>query len=149
MDCSMPGLPVHHQLPEFTQTHVHWVGDAIHHHPLSFPPAFNLSQHQGFFKWISSLHQVPKYWSFSFNISPFNEHPGLIFLLYKDAKVWAQWNHCFDIHLSYLGPVSCIFHILGSLGAHGREWIQLDGCIRSFLSSLRAHQLSLPGGCNS
>ena len=61
MDCSMPGLPVHHQLPEFTQTHVHWVGDAIQpSHPLlsPSPPVFNLSQHQGLFKWVSSLHQV-------------------------------------------------------------------------------------------
>ena len=63
MDCSMPGLPVHHQLPEFTQTHVHWVGDAIQpSHPLSSPspPAFNLSQHQGLFQWVSSSHQVVK-----------------------------------------------------------------------------------------
>ena len=61
-DWSMPGLPVHHQLPEFTQTHVHWVGDAIQpSHPLSSPsPAFNLSQHWGLFKWVSSLHQVVK-----------------------------------------------------------------------------------------
>ena len=57
---STPGLPVHHQLPEFTQTHVYWVGDAIQpSHPLSFPsPAFNLSQRQGLFKWVSSSHQV-------------------------------------------------------------------------------------------
>ena len=63
MSCSMPGLPVHHQLPEFTQTHVHWVGDAIQpSHPLSSPspPAFSLSQHQGLFKWVSPLHQVSK-----------------------------------------------------------------------------------------
>ena len=63
MDCSMPGLPVHHQLPEFTQTHVHWVSDAIQpSHSLSspFPPALNLSQHQGLFKWVSSSHQVAK-----------------------------------------------------------------------------------------
>ena len=80
MNCRTPGLPVHHQLPEFTQTHVHWVGDATQpSHPLSSPsPALNLSQHQGLFKWVSSLHQVAKYWSFSFNISPSNEHPGLI-----------------------------------------------------------------------
>ena len=61
MDCSTPSLPVRHQLMEFTQTHVHWVGDAIQpSHPLSSPspPAFNLSQHQGLFKWVSSLHQV-------------------------------------------------------------------------------------------
>ena len=81
MDCSMPGFPVHHQLPEFTQTDVHGVGDAIQpSHPLlsPSPPTFNLSQHQGLFKWVSSLHQVAKYWSFSFNISPTNEHSGLI-----------------------------------------------------------------------
>ena len=61
MDCSTPGFPVHGQLPEPTQTHVHWVGDAIQpSHLLSSPspPAFNLSQHQGLFKWVSSLHQV-------------------------------------------------------------------------------------------
>ena len=81
MNRSMPGLPVHHQLPESTQTHVHWVGDAIYlaisssvvpiesvmpsiqpSHPLSSPspPALNLSQHQGLFKWLSSSHQVAK-----------------------------------------------------------------------------------------
>ena len=61
MDCSMPGLPVHHQLPELTEIHVHWVGDAIQpSHPLSSPspPTFNHSQHQGLFKWVSSSHQV-------------------------------------------------------------------------------------------
>ena len=63
MDCSTPGLPVHHQLPESTQTHVHWVSDAIQpSHPLSSPspPALNLSQHQGLFQWVSSSHQVDK-----------------------------------------------------------------------------------------
>ena len=77
----MPSLPVHYQLPESTQTHVHWVSDAIQpSHPLSSPslPTFNLCQHQGLFKWVSSSHQVAKYWSFNFNISSSNEHPGLI-----------------------------------------------------------------------
>ena len=63
MDCSMPGLPVHHQLPEFTQTHVHRVSDAIQpSHPLSSPspPAPNPSQHQGLFQWVSSSHQVAR-----------------------------------------------------------------------------------------
>ena len=63
MDHSTPGLPVQHHLPELAQAHVHWVGDAIQpSHPLSspFPPAFNLSQHQGLFRWVSSLHQVAK-----------------------------------------------------------------------------------------
>ena len=60
---STPGLPVHHQFPEFTQTHVHWVGDAIQpSHPLSSPspPAPNPSQHQSLFQWVNSLHEVAK-----------------------------------------------------------------------------------------
>ena len=63
MDCSTPGFHVHHQLLELVQTHVHWVSDTIQpSHPLSspFPPAFNLSQHQGLFKWVSSSNQVAK-----------------------------------------------------------------------------------------
>ena len=67
--------------PESTQIHVHCVGDAIQpSHPLSSasPPAPNLFQHQGLFKWVSSSIRWPKYWSFSFNISPSNQHPGLV-----------------------------------------------------------------------
>ena len=63
MDCSTPGFPVHHQLPELAQTHVHWVGDDIQpSHPLLSPSpfAFNLSQHQGPFQWVGSLHQAAK-----------------------------------------------------------------------------------------
>ena len=74
MNRSTPGLTVHHQLPEFTQTHVHWVSDAIQpSHPLSSPspPAFNLSHHQGLFKWVSSLHQVAKVLEFQLQHQPF------------------------------------------------------------------------------
>ena len=63
MNCSTPGLPVHHKLPEFTQTHAHWVSDAIQpSHPLlsSSPPASNPSQHQGLFHWVNSSHEVAK-----------------------------------------------------------------------------------------
>ena len=71
MNSSTPGLSVHHQLPESTQTHVHWVSDAIQpSHPLSSPspPAFNLSQHQGHFSNESAFRiRWPKYWSFNFN----------------------------------------------------------------------------------
>ena len=76
MNHNTPGLPVHNQLPELTETHVHQVGGAIQlSHPLSSPspPAFNPSQHQGLFQLVSSSHQVAKYWSFSFSISPSNE----------------------------------------------------------------------------
>ena len=78
MDCSTPGLPVHHQLPEFTQTHVHWVGDAIQpsHSLLSpSPPAFNLSQHQGLFKRVSPSHEVAKLLEFQLQHQSFQWTP--------------------------------------------------------------------------
>ena len=81
MDCSTPGCPVHHQCLEPSQTHVHWVSDAIQpFHPLlsPSPPDFILSQHQGLFKWVIFPVRWPKYWSFSFSISPSNEYSGLI-----------------------------------------------------------------------
>ena len=81
MDCGIPGRPVHHQLPEFTQTHVHWVGDTIQpSHPLlsPSPPTFNLPQHQGLFKWVSSLHQVADALEFQLQHHPSNEYSGLI-----------------------------------------------------------------------
>ena len=89
VDCSTPGLPVLHQLPESAQTHVHWVSDAVQpSHPLSSPspPAFNLSQHQGFSN--ESVIQIrwPD-WSFSFSISPSNEHSGL-------ASFRIGWSPC-------------------------------------------------------
>ena len=81
MDCSMLAFPVLHCLPKFAQSHIHWVGDAIQpSHSLSSPspPAFNLSKHQGLFQWVGSLHQVAKYWRFSFSISPSSDYSGLI-----------------------------------------------------------------------
>ena len=80
MDCSRPGFPVHHHLPELAQTHVHSVSDAIQpSHPLLSPSplALSLAQHQGLFQWVGSSHHVAKYWSFSFSISPSNEYSGL------------------------------------------------------------------------
>ena len=82
MNCSMPGLPVHHQLPESTQTHVHWVSDAIdhlilcHHPPLLLPSIF--PSIRVFSNESALCIRWPKYWSFSFSISPSNENPGLI-----------------------------------------------------------------------
>ena len=81
MNCSTPGLPVHHQLPQFTQIHVHRVGDAIQpSHPLSsllllppIPPSIRVFSNESILRM-----RWPKYWSFSFSISPSNEHPGLI-----------------------------------------------------------------------
>ena len=80
MNRSAPGLPVHHQLPEFTQTHVHQVGDAIQpSHPLSSPSlAPSPSQHQSLSNDSTLRIRWPKYWSFSLSISPTNEYPGLV-----------------------------------------------------------------------
>ena len=92
MDCSTPGLPVHHQLPESTQTHVHWVGDAIQpSHPLSSPspPALNLSQHQDLFKWVSSLHQVAKVLEFQL------QHQSFQWIFRTDfLQDWQLWSPC-------------------------------------------------------
>ena len=81
MNLSTPGLPVHHQLLESIQTHVHWDSDAFQpSHPLlsPSPPALNLSQHQGLFKWISSSHQVAKVLQFQLQHQSFQWNPGLI-----------------------------------------------------------------------
>ena len=92
IDCSRPGLPVHHQLPEFTQTHVHWVGDAIQpSHPLSSPspPAFNLSQHQGPFQGISSLYQMAKVLEFQL------QHQSLQWIFRTDfLQDWLVGSSC-------------------------------------------------------
>ena len=127
MDCSTPGLPVHHKLLEFTQTHVHWFSDAIQpSYPLSSlsPPrweAFNLSQMRVFSNESTLRIRWPKYWSFSFNISPYNERSGLIsfrmdwldlltvqgtlksLLQYHSSKVSILWRVAFSIvQLSHL-----------------------------------------------
>ena len=81
MDWSTPGFLVHHQLSELEQTQVHWVSDSFqpsHHLAFPSPPALNLSQHQGLLNESVLWIPWPKYWSFSFNISPSNEYLGLI-----------------------------------------------------------------------
>ena len=113
MDCSTPGFPVHHQLPEFTQTSVHWVGDAIQPtHPLSSlsSPTFNHSQHQGLSQWVSSLYQGAKalepqlqHQSFPVNIQDWFPLglTGLISLLSKGlSRVFFSttvWKHQFFV----------------------------------------------------
>ena len=101
MYCSTPDFSVHRQLQEFTQTHVHWVSDAIQLSCLlSFlsPPAFSLSQHQSLFQWVSSCIRWTKYWSFSFSISPSNEYSGWV-------SVRINW---FDL-LALQGTIKSLF----------------------------------------
>ena len=96
MDCSTPGLPVHHQLLEFTQTHVHWVGDAIQpFHPLSSPSdlTFNLSQHQGLFKWVCSSHQVAKVLEFQLQHQSFQR---IFKLLHNCTHLTHQQSNAHD-----------------------------------------------------
>ena len=86
MDCSTPGFPVHHQFPDLAQTHIYRVGDAIQP-PLSSPslPAFNLSQHQGLFQWVSSLHQMAKVLAYYTNIP--------IYFLFLTSQIqWVSWR---------------------------------------------------------
>ena len=121
MDCSMPGFPVHHHLPELAQTHVHWVSYAIQpSHPLlsPSPPAFNLSQHQVFSNESALCIRWSKYWNFSFSISSSNEYSGLISFridwldllavqdtlksLLQHHSLKASILHCSDSHIVQL-----------------------------------------------
>ena len=104
VDYSMLGLPVHHQLPEYTQTHVNWVGDAIQpSHPLLSlsPPTFNLSQHQGIFQWVSYSHQVAKVLEFQLQHQSFQ----WIFM-FRDRKnrgtLYFSFNFCVNLKLLYV-----------------------------------------------
>ena len=165
MNRGTPGLPVHHQLPESTQSHVHWVGDTIQpSHPLSSPssPAPNPSQHQGLFKCI----RWPKNWSFSFSISPSNEHSGLSYLL--SVIYWCATNHpkCRDsnqslflcrwfcslgwAHLSSYSAGQGITHDAAVIWQF--DWL-LAGCLGSplcgFSSTIRLNQASGQGSLRS
>ena len=103
MNCSMPGLPVHHQPPEFTQTHVHRVGDAIQpSHPLSSlpPPAPNPSQHQSLCQWVNSSHEVAEVLEFTFLLTPL--------IMYGQADSAAQIKNNPYGHRWYLNmPTKC------------------------------------------
>ena len=145
MDCSKPDFPVHHCLPEFVQTLSHWVSDSIQPScPLSSlsPPAFNLSQHQSLFQWVSALHQVAKYWNFSSHISPSNKYSGWIsfridwfdllavqgtlksLLQYHSLKASVLQHSTFFIRIKLLQPFQSLTSCsLNSLGIRERESI--------------------------
>ena len=97
MNRSTPGLPVHHQLLEFTQTHVHWVGDAIQpSHPRSSPspPAPNPSQHQGLFQWVNSLHKVAKVLEFPLIARSRGTWMALCIMSHGDVPDWCVTVTC-------------------------------------------------------
>ena len=112
MDCSMPGFPVHHQFLELTQTHVHWVGDAIQPtYPLSSPSPPFLFPSNRVFSNESVLHiRWPKYWSLSFSIRPSNEYSGLIsfrldwldLLAVQESSPTPQFKSIYSLALSFL-----------------------------------------------
>ena len=113
MNRSMPGLPIHHQLLESIQTHVHHISNAIQpSHPLSSPspPALNLSQHQGLFQWVSSSHQVAKYWGFCFSVSPSNEYSGLICVRIHRLDLLAVWGTLKSLLQNHSSKASVLWH---------------------------------------
>ena len=121
MNRNMPGLPVHHQLPESTQTHVHCIGDAIQpSHPLWSPssPALNLSPHQGLFKWVSSPHQVAKVLEFHGALFVIIDEPVLICYLLKSVVYIGHRSLCCAVlrldpmpHVIYIHYYSMIQNI--------------------------------------
>ena len=121
MDCSTPDLPVHHQLPELTQTHVHWVSDAIQpFHPLSSPSptAFSLSQHQGLFQWVSSSHLVAK----------------VLELQLQDQLFW--WTSRTDFLKNWLVWSPCMQRTVKSLLQHHSSKASILRCSASFIVQL-------------
>ena len=102
MDCSTRGFPVPHHLPEFAQVHVHWISDAIQpSHPLSpsFPSAFNPSQHQDLFQWVSSPHQVAKVLDFKLKHQSFQRKVDFL-------SDWLVWSPCFPTESQESSPAA-------------------------------------------
>ena len=111
MNHSTPGLPVHHQLPEFTQTHIHRVRDAIQpSHPLlsRFPPAPNPPSIRVFSNESTLRMRWPKYWSFSFSIIPSKEHPGLISFRMDWLDLLAVQGTCKSLHQHHSSKASIL-----------------------------------------
>ena len=133
MDCSTPGLPVHHQFPEFAQTHVHWVNDAIQpSHPLSSPssPALDLSQHQGLFQWLSSSYQVAKVLEFQLQHQSFQGIFRVDFLPYKYLDIYIATH-------TYI-------HATGYYSSIKKEWnhaicSNMDGSRYMYICSIYIH----------
>ena len=137
MDCSTPCIPILQHLPEFAQTHIHWVSDAIQpSHLLSSPspPAFNLSQNQGLFQWVGSLHQVAKVLEFQLQYQSFQWIFRVDFL-----QDWLVWSPYYPRVFQESSPapqpksisslVPCLFYgpTLASVHATGKTSLWLRG----------------------
>ena len=124
VDCSTPGVPVHHQLPELAQTHVHQLSDAIQpSRPLLSPsrPAFNLSQHQVFSNELILLIRWPKYWRFRFSISPSNEYSGVISFRihwFDLLEVWGTFQSLIQHHRSKASILQCLAFLYSNTHFH-------------------------------
>ena len=130
LDCSTPGLPVHHQLPELVQTHVHWVGDAIQSfHPLSSPSpsAPNFSQHQSLFQWVSSSHQVAKVLEFQLQHQSF------------------QWIFMTDVSLTF----SVSFKHIAKWFSYIYIYMEKEMATHSSVLAWRIPGMGEPGGLSS
>ena len=129
MICSMPGLPVHHQLPEFTQTHVHRVSDAIQtSHPpsSSSPPAPHRSQHQSLFQWVNSSHEVAKVLEFQLHQQLHKVNTLIIFILEMENQASkGRSNHS----RSYSCTLSAVESNLGRTDSRSQVWFPPKICL--------------------
>ena len=138
MDCSMPGFPVHYQLPELAQTHVHGVSVAIQPSHLLLspsPPAFSLSQYQGLFQWVSASHQVAKVLEFQLRHQSLQRILGLIFFKidwFDLLAVQRTLKSLLQHHSSKASILQCLFffivqlsHLYMTTGKHILDWIDL------------------------
>ena len=137
MNCSTPGLPVHHQLLEFTQTHVHWVSDAIQPSLSSVVPFSSCPQSlpASVFSNESTLRiRLPKYWSFSLSISPSKEYPGLI----------SFRMGCLDL-LAVQGTLKSLYSVIkkNTFESVLMRWMKLEPIIQSKVSQKEKHQYSI------
>ena len=138
MDCSMPGFPVLHYLPESAQTHVHWVSDAIQpSHPLSppSPPTLNLAQQQGLFQWVSSSHQVVKVLELQLQHQSFqwvykgwlSQSWYRIFLLHQKVASWSLAINFFPLTS---GPWQLLTYYLSLSFCLFQNFVEIEACIR-------------------
>ena len=142
----MPVFPIHHQFLKLAQTHVHWVSDAIQpSHSLLSPstPAFNLSQHQSLFQWVVLHIRLPKYWSFSWRVSPSNKYSGLIYfrmdwfylLAVQDSSPAPQFesNNSLALSLFYDPTLFSCTCLWGNTHTHTHTALIIWTCVRKVI----------------